>query len=81
MQSAAATGENFDALALFAALQHSGAAHVAMASLPVIAILLAALPSIETNDERTAMRMALGFAILWLLIVIASGSAQLALTA
>ncbi len=81
MQSAAATGENFDALALFAALQHSGAAHVAMASLPVIAILLAALPSRETNDERTAMRMALGFAILWVLIVIASGSARLALTA
>jgi lactate permease len=78
MPSAAATGQNFDALALFAALQHSGAAHVAMASLPVIAILLAALPNRDASDERTAMRMGLGLAVLWILFVVASGSAQLA---
>jgi lactate permease len=77
MPSAAATGESFDSLALFAALQHSGSAHVAMASLPVIAILLAALPNRVKSDERTAMRMGLGFAALWTLIVIASGSLQL----
>ena len=80
MSSAAETGQSFDALALFAALQHSGAGHVAMASVPVIAILLAALPNRESSDERTAMRAGLGLAILWVLMVIASGSAQLALT-
>ena len=35
MGSAASTSQNFDAVALFAALQHSGASHAAMASLPV----------------------------------------------
>jgi lactate permease len=79
MPSAAATGESFDALALFAALQHSGGAHVAMASLPVIAILLAALPNREADDERTAMRVGLGLAFVWILFVIASGVAQLAM--
>lgn len=79
MPSAAATGQNFDALALFAALQHSGAAHVAMASLPVIAILLTALPNRVANDERTAFRVGLGLAILWVLFVVASGLAQLAI--
>ncbi len=79
MPGAAATGESFDALALFAALQHSGAAHVAMASLPVIAILLAALPNREVGDEQTAMRMGLGLAVLWLLFVATSGSVQIAL--
>jgi lactate permease len=79
MPSAAATGQNFDALALFAALQHSGAAHAAMASLPVIAILLAALPDRDARDERVAMRMGLGFAVLWIMFVVASGSAQVAM--
>ena len=79
MPGAAATGESFDALALFAALQHSGAAHVAMASLPVIVILLAALPDREAGDEQTAMRMGLGLAALWLLFVATSGSVQIAL--
>jgi len=79
MPSAAATGQNFDSLALFAALQHSGAAHVAMASLPVIAILLTALPNRVANDERTAFRVGLGLAVLWVLFVVASGLAQLAI--
>ncbi len=79
MPSAAATGETFDTLALFAALQHSGAAHVAMASLPVIAILLAALPDRVSSDERTAMRVGLALAVLWTSLVIVSGSVQLAL--
>jgi len=37
--SAAATGESFDATVLFAALQHGAAGHMAMAALPVAAIL------------------------------------------
>ncbi|MFT5509164.1 MAG: hypothetical protein ACI89J_002245, partial [Hyphomicrobiaceae bacterium] len=49
-------------------------------SLPIIAILLAALPDRQPNDERTAMRMALGLALAWLLLVISSGALQIALT-
>lgn len=81
MPSAAATGESFDALVLFASLQHSGAAHTGVASFPIIAILLAALPNREDGDERTAMRMGIGLAALWLLFVIASGFVQIALIA
>lgn len=80
MPSAAATGEGFGAIALFASLQHSAAAHVGVASLPIIAILLSALPNREANDERTAMRMALGLAAVWLLFVVASGIVQAAMT-
>ncbi len=79
MPSAAATGGNFDAIALFASLHHSASSHVAVASLPIIAILLTALPNREAADERTAMRMALGLAVVWLLFVIASGTAQIAM--
>ena len=80
MASAAATGESFDALALFASLQHSAAAHVGIASLPIIAILLAALPDREATDERSAMRTGISLALVWLLIVIASGAVQVAIT-
>ena len=77
MSSAAATGASLDVLVLFAALQHSGSAHVAMTSLPVIAILAAALPDRRNGDERAAMRTGLGLAAIWLLLVIASGWTQL----
>jgi lactate permease len=80
MPSAAATGQSLDLPSLFAALQHSGSAHIGVASLPIIAILLAALPDRQPNDERTAMRMALGLALAWLLLVISSGALQIALT-
>lgn len=79
MSSAVTIGGNLDAPVLFAALQHSGAAHMAMASLPVIAILVAALPERRPGDERTAMRQALCLSGFWLFIVIASGWTQLAL--
>jgi lactate permease len=78
MPSAAAAGESFDALALFAALQHSGASHAAIASLPILAILLAALPNREISDDHTAVQTALKLAVLWILFVIASGMMQLA---
>ena len=77
MPSAAATGESFGLLPLFAALQHSAAGHTAMASLPIIAILLAALPERTSQDERAALRMGLRLAALWMGIVIASGWVQL----
>lgn len=73
MPGAVATGHSFDASVIFAAMQHSGASHMAMASLPVIAILLAALPEREQNDERVAMGAGLKLATLWLAMVIASG--------
>ena len=73
MDSAASTGQNFDAVSLFAALQHSGASHAAMASLPVIALLLAALPDKHPSDTRNAMRAGLILAALWTTVVAVSG--------
>ena len=80
MTSAAATGASLDWVPLFAALQHSGSAHFGIASMPIIAILLAALPHREADDERQAMRLGLGLAFIWLLFVIASGSVQFAIS-
>ncbi len=79
MSSAVSSGQSLDVPLLFAALQHSGSAHMAMASLPVIAILVAAMPDHRAEDERMAMRQALGLAAVWLLMVIASGWLQLLL--
>jgi lactate permease len=80
MPSAAATGESLDALALFAALQHSAAGHAAMASLPIIAILIAAMPNREATDERSATKIGLGLTVVWLVIVSASGAVQMAMS-
>jgi len=79
MPSAAATGQHFDLLTLFAALQHSAAGHAAMASLPVVAVLLAALPKVEKGDEAHALRSGLVLALLWVSLVGASGFAQTSL--
>jgi lactate permease len=73
MPSAAATGQSFGELTLFAALQHSAAGHTAMASLPIISILLAGLPNRTLADEREALRRGLLLAGLWMSMVIASG--------
>lgn len=78
MPSAAAIGESFGQMPLFAALQHSAAGHTAMASLPIIAILLAALPARQRDDERTALRIGLQLAATWMTMVIASGWIQIA---
>ncbi len=77
MPGAVATGYSFDAPVLFAALQHTGGSHFAMASLPVIAILLAALPNREQADERIAMSTGLKLSMLWIAFVITSGWLQL----
>ncbi len=77
MPSAAAIGESFGLRPLFAALQHSAAGHTAMASLPIIAILLAALPERQREDDRTALRTGLWLAGVWMVLVIASGWVQL----
>ena len=73
MPSAAAVGERLDALPLFAALQHGAAGHVAMAALPVVAILLAALPSREASDERTTIAVGLQLSLVFVLLLIAAG--------
>ncbi|MCA8926626.1 MAG: L-lactate permease [Alphaproteobacteria bacterium] len=77
MPSAAATGQSFGLVSLFAALQHSAAGHIAMASLPIAAILVAALPNRSAADEREALRRGLQLAAVWLAMVIASGWIQL----
>ena len=76
MGSAASTGQNFDAVTLFAALQHSGASHAAMASLPVIALLLAALPDRQQGDTHLAMCTGLALAAVWSVLVALSGLLQ-----
>ena len=48
--------------------------------MPIIAILLAALPHREADDERKAMRLGLGLALIWLLFVITSGAVQFAIS-
>ena len=50
-----------------------------MASLPVIALLIAALPSRQDSDEPLAVKVGLGLAILWIILVIASGQLQIAM--
>lgn len=76
MPAAAETGYHFGAVELFAALQQSGSGHTAMASLPVIAIALAALPDRRTEDEPVAVRAGLKLAAIWLAMVTASGLVQ-----
>ena len=80
MPSAAAIGETFGHVPLFAALQHSAAGHTAMASLPIIAILLAALPGRTQQDEANAMRTGLQLAAVWMAMVIGCGWIQLTIS-
>jgi len=63
MPSAAAAGETFHAVPLFAALQNGIGGHVGMAALPVAAILIAALPRREPGDDALVMRTALALAV------------------
>ena len=80
MVSAVATGDSLNAIPLVASLQLSAGAHAGVASLPIIAILLAALPNEEVNDKSTAVRIGLILGTIWLLFVIFSGVAQIAIT-
>lgn len=70
MVAAAETGRSFGALPLFAALQNGAAGHSAMASLPVAAILLAALPNRTREDDRTALRLGLTLAGVHTLVLV-----------
>ena len=80
MTSATATGESLNAAPLFASLQLSASAHAGVASLPIIAILLTALPTLEANDKYTAVTIGLALGTIWLLLVIASGVVQITIT-
>lgn len=62
MPSAAAVGAGFGHVEIFAALQNMTSGHVAMASLPVLTILLAASPHRHAADEASAMRAGLAIA-------------------
>jgi lactate permease len=62
MASAAATGRALDASELFAALQNAASGHAAMASLPIAAIVLAALKRPERGEEARIMRTGLALA-------------------
>jgi lactate permease len=68
MPSAAAAGQSFGAAPIFAALQNAASGHVGMGALPVLAILLAALPHREANDDAVVMRTALLLAV-WHVLV------------
>jgi lactate permease len=68
MPSAAAVGTDLGQLPLFAALQNATGGHAGMSSLPVLAILLASLPSREPGDDARSMRKALALAG-WHLVV------------
>ena len=74
MPSAAITGMSFDATSLFAALQHGAAGHMAMAALPVAAILLAALPSRRPEDDENIMRIGLKLNLIYICLIIGTGS-------
>jgi lactate permease len=62
MPSAAAAGASLGTLPVLAALQNAASGHVAMASLPVAAILLAALPARTPGDDALVMRLGLALA-------------------
>ena len=73
MASAAAAGANFQAIDLFSAIQHVAAGQMAMAALPVGAILVAALPNHKLSDDQTVMRIGLTLNLVYICILGASG--------
>jgi len=74
MPSAAATGDSMGVMAMFAALQNGASGHVAMAALPVTAILLSALDKRIPDDDRTVMRLGLSLAAVHVVVLAASGA-------
>lgn len=74
MPSAAATGDSMGMMAMFAALQNGASGHVAMAALPVAAILLSALDKRSPDDDRTVMRLGLSLAAVHVVVLAAGGA-------
>jgi lactate permease len=77
LPSAAAAGEALAAKELFAAICSSAAGHAAMASLPVGALLLTAIPNRTAADDRTTLRWGLFLAAVYMVVLLASGWVQL----
>lgn len=80
MPAAAATGRALSDAALFAAIQNSAAGHAAMASLPVAAILLAALPERKAGDDRTILSIGLRLTAVHVAVVILTALVWMALS-
>ena len=64
LPAAAQVGEALGARVLYSALASAASGHAAMTSLPVAALLLAALPERRAEDDRTALRSGLSLAAL-----------------
>ena len=79
MPNAALAGGALGHLDIFVALQNSVAGHSAIASLPIAAILLAALPARGAGDDQAAMAIGLTLALVYLGIAIAIACLRLAL--
>lgn len=73
LPSAAAAGAALSAKSLFAAIASAAAGHAAMASLPVAALLLTALPDRSPADDRAALRWGLALTSLYLVVLFLIG--------
>ncbi len=73
MPSAAVVGQTFGQLPLFVALQNGASGHVAMAALPVAAILITALGARRDGDDSLAMRIGLALGA-WHIAVLIVGA-------
>ena len=80
MPSAAAVGENFGHLELFAALQNGASGHFGMTALPVAALLLAALPKRQYGDDRQVLKLALGLAAVHISVLLVTAMIRWGLT-
>ena len=79
LPSAAAAGAALSAKSIYAAVTSAAAGHAAMASLPVAALLLTALPDRTAADDRTVLRWGLALTAIYLAVVFAVGALLLAL--
>lgn len=70
MPGAAAVGEALGDVPLLAALQNGASGHAAIASLPIAAILLAALPDRTDDDDRRALQAGLALTACHLAVLI-----------
>ena len=77
MPSAAATGASLGHLPMFAALQNGASGHIAIAALPVAAILLSALPGRRPEDEQLVLRLGLLLGAVHLAVLCATGAVWL----
>ena len=80
LPTAAAAGVSFGAKSIFAAIASAAAGHAAMASLPVAALLLTALPDRTVADDSTTLRWGLLLTAIYLAILLLIGVVWLSKT-